>query len=499
MQDLKFREDKIKEKRKHTPWKKFIKEIASYYWIVLHKNDWFISKYPKSERIWKIVKTIEYEDIRENFTKYWVDYDFSKNIFENIRLLKQKTEFPNLSTYGWAENCDFADTTHNTKNAYLSFGATWDNENILYSSCIKWKCVNVFNSVMAWDCSENIYFCNWIIKWYKIFYSKFIMNSNNIWFSRNLNWCSECIFCDSLDNKKYCIKNKQLDEKTYFEEKEKILKNKKSFLDIYNKIPTDWKNFWSTDVEWNFIVNSQNVSNWHFAYQVKNWNNLVIVWSTSKWCENMFDIFTWGSGYSSDMYWCCSVWTTQNIYIWESIGMSSNIYYSFNIQDCSFCLWCIWLKNKSFCILNKQYSKEEWYELADKIFFQMERDWILWEFFPWSLNPLYFNDTMAYLIDDSFTKEEVEKDGYMWREENIKVDILDWVDFISVEKLDKYQWYDENWNWQIDKEVLKKVIKDENWNIYKIVPIEYDFLIKHSLPLPEIHWLDRIKLGFKFK
>jgi hypothetical protein len=30
---------------------------------------------------------------------------------------------------------------------------------------------------------------------------------------------------------------------------------------------------------------------------------------------------------------------------------------------------------------------------------------------------------MAYLIDDSFTKEEVEKDGYMWREENIKVDI----------------------------------------------------------------------------
>jgi hypothetical protein len=31
MQDLKFRENKIKEKRKNTPWKKFIKEIASYY------------------------------------------------------------------------------------------------------------------------------------------------------------------------------------------------------------------------------------------------------------------------------------------------------------------------------------------------------------------------------------------------------------------------------------------------------------------------------------
>ena len=47
----------------------------------------------------------------------------------------------------------------------------------------------------------------------------------------------------------------------------------------------------------------------------------------------------------------------------------------------------------------------------------MDTDWILWEFFPWSLNPFYFNDTMAYLIDDTFTKEEVEKQGYLWRNE----------------------------------------------------------------------------------
>jgi hypothetical protein len=40
------------------------------------------------------------------------------------------------------------------------------------------------------------------------------------------------------------------------------------------------------------------------------------------------------------------------------------------------------LKNKSFCILNKQYSKEEWYELADKIFAFMEKDGILGGFFP---------------------------------------------------------------------------------------------------------------------
>lgn len=81
------------------------------------------------------------------------------------------------------------------------------------------------------------------------------------------------------------------------------------------------------------------------------------------------------------------------------------------------------LKNKSFCILNKQYTKEEWYILADKIFSQMNQNGTLGDFFHGNMNPFYFNDTMAYLIDDSFSKEEVEKDGYMWRDDVIRIDI----------------------------------------------------------------------------
>lgn len=128
----------------------------------------------------------------------------------------------------------------------------------------------------------------------------------------------------------------------------------------------------------------------------------------------------------------------------------------------------------------------------------MDNNWILWNFFPWELNPFYFNDTMAYLIDDSFTKEEVQKEGYMWRDDEIKVDILEWAEVIKSTELNNFQWYDSNWKWQINKEILKKAIVDKNWNYYRIMKIEYDFLVKHWLPIPEIHWLDRIKLGFKF-
>ncbi|MDD5770354.1 MAG: hypothetical protein PHE25_05280, partial [Candidatus Gracilibacteria bacterium] len=90
-------------------------------------------------------------------------------------------------------------------------------------------------------------------------------------------------------------------------------------------------------------------------------------------------------------------------------------------------------------------------------------------------------------------------DGYMWRDEKIKVDIPENAEIVETKNLSSFQGFDSNGNWQINPEIMKKVIKDDNGNIYKIVPMEYEFLMKHGLPLPEIHWLDRIKLGFKFK
>ncbi|MEI8091595.1 MAG: hypothetical protein WCG98_05200 [bacterium] len=55
------------------------------------------------------------------------------------------------------------------------------------------------------------------------------------------------------------------------------------------------------------------------------------------------------------------------------------------------------------------------------------------------MNPFYFNDTVAYLIDDSFTKEEVIQDGYLRRDEEIKTDIPANTEVIETTDLNKYQ------------------------------------------------------------
>ena len=84
----------------------------------------------------------------------------------------------------------------------------------------------------------------------------------------------------------------------------------------------------------------------------------------------------------------------------------------------------------------------------------------------------------------------------MWREKEIKVDIPKWSKLIKNTELNNYQWYNQNWEWIINPEILKLIIIDEKWNYYRIIKEEYDFLIKHGLPIPELHWMDRIKLNF---
>ncbi len=73
----------------------------------------------------------------------------------------------------------------------------------------------------------------------------------------------------------------------------------------------------------------------------------------------------------------------------------------------------------------------------------MEADGTLGEFFPASMNPFYFNDTLAYLIDESFTKEEVEAEGYLWRDEPIRADIPEGVRIVKNTELDQFQGFRE--------------------------------------------------------
>ena len=514
MQDIKQWQEKIQNKRKQTPWRNYLMEITSWLSFTFYKNNNTISRYPSTNRI-KIEDYNSFMKKREDLQKTWCDYDLQLSFFDNVIKFFKNFHHPNLIFYWTVENADFSDQSYNVENVYLSNTTIIDCSNVLYSFSVSTSS-NVINSFyVKW--SEVVHFSKWIQKSYKIFYSAYIYDSNNIYFSDNLIGCNECISCSHLENQKYCINNKQLPKDEYFKKKKDILSNKKKFFYYYQWLDHKWQSYWNNGASWNYILNSEHVENWLYVMYGKNQRNVWLTWWNTQ-NENIFDTFSAGAAWGNDFYAVIAAGKSQNLYCSTLIVWSSNIYYSYYLENCSYCLGCIWLKNKSFCILNKQYTKEERFEKANEIFAQMEKDGDLGKFFPWSMNPFYFNDTVAYLIDDSFTKEEVEKEWYLRRDEAIKVDIPEWMDMVKTTELNNYQWRKINdkfytleqiWDkklkeWiemqrYIDPEILKKVIVDEKGNYYRIVKMEYDFLMKHALPLPEIHWLERIKLGFKFE
>lgn len=493
MSNLKHWQNKIKETRKNTDFRDFLMEIGSWTSVVFNKYDWLISRYPKTDRV-KLCSISEFESNRDDYVKNWLEYDFSKNFFENFEELFKNTPLPNLFHVWENENCDYVDTAVHIKNSYLSSLITLGSENVFYSFMIRENSINVFNSFYVITNNENIYFSSYILYSFNVFYSKYIKNSSNIWFSTNLTGCNECIFCDDLQNCSYYIKNEKYEKEEYFLKKEEILKDKAKFLDWYKSLNKIWNNYNSTNVSWNFVLDSNNVENGYWIFNMTNGRNLMFSWSDVS-AENCYDLIFWWKG-TVDCYWTSNFgWNPENVYMSYNVWYWSNIFYSYWVVWCSYCIWCVWIQNKQYCILNKQYTKQEWEELSDKIFSQMEDDNILWKYFPWSLNPLHFNDSFAWLVWN-FTRDEVEKKWFMWKEDEIKVDIPEWADVIHIKDLYDYEWYDSNQKWKINPEILKKVIVDEKGNYYKIVQMEYDFLVKYSLPLPKIHWLDRMKLNF---
>jgi hypothetical protein len=225
MQDLTYRQQKIQEKRKHTPFREYLREIVSRQPVGFYKNQNLTSRYPVSDRIGKLVPFTEDTD----YTKYLIERP-SKDFFADLQQLRRFVPLSNLCQYDTVtnENALYSDLTVGSRNVYLSV-ATWiECENVLYSFDIRYSSKNIYNSLCIYK-SENVYSSVSVTNGYNIFFSKSVNNSNNIWYSIGMNGCSECIECENMDNKSYCIRNQQLTKEEYLLQKGNILKERTAF------------------------------------------------------------------------------------------------------------------------------------------------------------------------------------------------------------------------------------------------------------------------------
>jgi len=202
------------------------------------------------------------------------------------------------------------------------------------------------------------------------------------------------------------------------------------------------------------------------------------------------------SMFQRDMYFCTGVHVGDLAYYSLNADFCHNIICCMNaehLSDCAYCLdcyscehcfGCIGLQHKKYCILNKQYSQEDYEELKPKIIERMLKDKEWGEYFPLSMDPYYFNRTVAH---DYYplSKEEAVKRGYHWKDDlDEKQDVEK---TIPAEKLPDSidDIPDDVLNWAIVCEETKRP--------FLVVKQELAFYRKNKLPIPHFHPEERSK------
>ena len=357
------------------------------------------------------------------------EYDFSRSFFEQYKELLSAAPLPARSVFNLV-NSDYCNEASEMKNSYLCF-----NTDFVENSAYLRKITYIKDCFDINDCSEDelCYEDVLVDKSYSTHFSVNCESCVDVWFSKGLRGCTNCFGCVNLSKKSYCYFNEQCSKEEY---QEKLAQHALTSFAEIEKTKNETRDFWlqypvkfnhtsrTTDSTGERIYDCKNVKECH---SVRGGENLKYCQDIQPKGSNSYDYSVWGSG-SENMYECMTC----------GIGCY-NLRFSYccweNARDLEYCIYCIGSKNcfgcvglykQEYCIFNKQYSKEEYFELRDKIIQQMSevpyvdakgRSYGYGEFFPYELSPAAYNETIAQDFFPLTESEALEK-GYQWRTPN---------------------------------------------------------------------------------
>lgn len=168
--------------------------------------------------------------------------------------------------------------------------------------------------------------------------------------------------------------------------------------------------------------------------------------------------------------------------------------YLINCRNCQNCFGCIGLDNAKFCIFNKRYEEEEYWQLVDEIKVKMLEEGEYGKFFPLSMSPFPYNASLSNIIFN-ISKEEALGIGAWWYDE--KNNLPEGMSLLSLHEIepDIKNITDNILNVGIISEMSRKpfrIVKDE-LNFYK----NKDIAIPSKTPYERI--IDRFKYVNNFK
>lgn len=408
--------------------------------------------------------------------EYGKDFDFSRSFFEQFKELSLDVPQPNLKLRN-NENSEHCHDTSSAKNCYLCFNADQCEDSYYcntYGLGSK-NCVDMF-----WCLQDEI--CYECTKTHGSYHSFWCLNCEGLVdciLCTDCKSCQNCFGCIGLRHKKYCLYNKQLGKEKYEEfinnfdfSYTEIERAKKNLYELILKTPQQNLHITaSEDCIGDYIQNSKNCTD---CFDVMDSENSKYVWDGI--VINSYDCFNTGLN-TNFAYECSAVYNATNVKFSTRCSGCSDIFYSDFCIECDHLFGCIGLKHKKYCILNKQYSKEEYEILVPKIIEHMRHIEEFGEFFPPELSPSGYNDTIATEYFP-LKKEDAKKLGFNWNDyknpEPKGIKIIPAKDL--PEKISDTP--EEISSWVIECDRCKKP--------YKIIKEEFEFYKKQNIPVPRL-------------
>jgi len=348
--------------------------------------------------------------------EYGKNFDFNKNFFQQFDELQ--TEVPREGTTIFnSENCEYNSHIRNSKDCYLS-SLVANSEDCLYSYWLT-DAKDSVDCVYA-NLSDLCYWCSDIDRCFNCTALRESVNCTDCYFSYQLRGCNNCIFCTNLANKNYYIFNNKCSKEEFEKLKNEIfngsvkswLDAKNKFEEIVKKAPKKYLRILKSENSiGDHIYNSKNCINCFDAHEIEDAYNSASLGDS----KDVYSSYSVGWPRSELIYYSSVVRSSQKCAFCKYIWQSSDLFYCDSCISCKNCFGCIGLKHKEYCILNKQYSQEEYLHLIAKIIAHMKSTNEWGKFFPQSISPFSYNETAAY---DFFplSKEEAIARGYLWKE-----------------------------------------------------------------------------------
>lgn len=416
---------------------------------------------------------------------YGLEIDWNIPFFEQIRTLHRTV--PRMSIVNSnCENTDYCNMSFQSRNCYLVFGNVGNEDcsygHIVWQSKDCYDCLYVYRSQLCYECID-------CVQCYGLSFCRDCDNCSDCMFCIHCIGCRNCFGCTGLNNKEYCLFNEQLTQDEYERRMKDLNTGSQHILQtahdrvqqlIGKEVVKYYHGFNCENVTGDYLYNCRNV---YEGYDLKNCEDCRYGATLESFTDSMDCNFC--PAKSELCYQCVAVDGHRLLSCHNCLSACANLSYCDNCYSCKDCFGCIGMKNKQFCILNKQYTEEEYKNLLPKLIDRMRQSDDYGQFFPYDCSPFGYNETIA---NEYFplTKEEVEARGWRWKEKDANEErymgpVIDIPDDIR----------------DVPEDITNGILRcEKTGKLFKIIPQELAFLKNRNLALPRLCWEERLRQRF---